>query len=176
MPSVSITFTTMKGRRHMKTLRPVTRRLTGGFIAALCLLAFSGCDYKVPITPGPTRKVDDRLLGDWVSKDAKDKMKVRKLDDSIYICSYNGDLFQAFHSDVGKTSFISVQDIDSAERKYVYLIYTISADGNRLVVRSVNTNLIPKETKDSATVQRLLEDNLQNPALFDEEDQFTKEK
>lgn len=160
----------------MKTLGPAVRTVTGGVIAALCLVAFSGCDYEVPITSGPTRKIDDRLLGDWVSTDGKDRMKVRKLDDFIYVCSFNGDLLQAFHSDVGQTPFISAQNIESAERKYVYLTYTISADGERLVIRPVNTKIIPVETKDSATVQRLLKDNLQNPALFDQEGEFTKEK
>jgi len=160
----------------MKTLGPATRKVTGGVIAALCLVVFSGCDYEVPITSSPTRKIDDRLLGDWVSMDGKDRMKVRKLDDFIYVCSFNGDLLQAFHSDVGQTPFISAQNIESAERKYMYLTYTISADGERLVIRPVNTKIIPVETKDSATVQRLLKDNLQNPALFVEEGEFTKEK
>jgi hypothetical protein len=159
----------------MKTLGPVTRTFTAWFIVALCLFTMSGCDYEVPITSGPTRKVDDRLLGDWVSKDGKDKMKVRKLDDSIYIGSLDGDLFRAFHSDVGKTSFISAQDIDSGGRKYAYLTYTISPDGKRLVVRAVNEKVIPVKTKDSAAVRRLLRDNLQNPALFDEGEEYTKE-
>jgi hypothetical protein len=160
----------------MMTLRLAARTAIGGFIAALCLLTVSGCDYDVPITSAPTRKVENRLLGDWVSKDGKDKIKIRTWDDSIYVCSYNGALFKAFHSDVGKTSFVSAQDIDSAERKYAYLTYTISDDGNRLVIRSVNKKVIPAETKDSATVQKLLADNLQNPALLDEGDEFTKEK
>jgi hypothetical protein len=160
----------------MRTLGPATRTVTVGVIVALCLVAFSGCDYEVPITSSPTRKIDDRLLGDWVSKDGKDRMKVRKLDDFIYVCSFNGDLLQAFHSDVGQTPFISAQYIESADRKYMYLTYTISADGERLVIRPVNTKIIPVETKDSATVQRLLQDNLQNPVLFEEEGEFTKEK
>jgi hypothetical protein len=98
------------------------------------------------------------------------------LDDFIYVCSFNGDLLQAYHSDVDQTPFISVQDIESAYRKYLYLTYTISADGERLVIRIVSTKIIPVETKDSATVQRLLKDNLQKPALFEEEDEYTKEK
>ena len=160
----------------MNTPRPVTRRLTVAFVAVLCCFVISGCDYEVPITAGPTRKLDERLLGNWISKDGKEKMKVRRLDDSTYIGSYDGDLFRAFHSDVAGTSFISAQNIDSAERKYVYLTYTVSADGDRLGVRDVNTEVIPKETKDSASVQRLLQNNLQNPRLFNEENQFTKEK
>jgi hypothetical protein len=154
----------------------MTQKFTLGIVAALCIFALSGCEYEVPITSNPTRKVDERLLGDWTSKDGKDKMKVRRLDDSIYIVSYNGDLFRAYHSDVAKTSFVSVQDIDSADRKYAYLTWKLSDDGKRLGLRVVSTKLIPNEIKDSAGIQKLLEKNLQNSELLEDEAQFTKEK
>lgn len=160
----------------MSTLRSVTKQLAVAFFATFCCFVISGCDYDVPITDGPTRKLDERLLGNWISKDGKEKMKVRRLDDSTYVGSLDGDLFRAFHSDVAGTSFISAQDIDSAERKFVYLTYTVSADGNQLGVRSVNDAVIPKDTKDSARVQSLLQSSLQNPKLLEEEEQFTKEK
>jgi hypothetical protein len=139
-------------------------------------LAFSGCEYEVPITSGPTRKIEARLLGDWVSKDGKEKMKVRRLDDSIYSVSYNGDLYRAYHSDVAKTAFVSVQDIDSAERKYAYLAWKLSEDGKQLGLRVVSAKIIPKEIKTSTGVQKLLQKNLQNPELLEEEAQFTREK
>lgn len=153
-------------------------KLALGVIATLSCFTFSGCegDYEVSITSGPTRKVDQRLLGDWMSKDGSDKMKVRKLDDSVYIVSYNGDLYRAFHSDVGKTSFISIQDIDSATRKYAYLAYKLSDDGKRLDLLVVNDKVIPKKTKDPASVRKLLKKNLQHPELFDAKAQFAKEK
>ncbi len=160
----------------MSTLRPATKQLAVAFFATLGFFVISGCDYDVPITEGPTRELDERLLGNWISKDGKEKMKVRRLDDSTYVGSLDGDLFRAFHSDVAGTSFISAQDIDSDKRKFVYLTYTVSADGNRLGVRSVNEAVIPTDTKDSARVQSLLQSSLQNPKLLDEEEQFTKEK
>lgn len=161
----------------MNTTR-VCRKLTLIAVAVVCCLSFSGCegDYAVPITAGPTRKIDKRLLGNWVSKDGTDKIKVRSLDDSIYIVSYNGDLYRAFHSDVGKTSFISAQDIDSADRKYAYLAYKLSGDGKRLDLRAVNTRVIPKETKNSVKVQQLLRMNLQSAELFEDEGEFGREK
>src|SRR5207302_4549293 len=67
----------------------------------LCSLAFTACQYDVPITSAPTRKVQDRLLGDWTSTDGKEKLKLRSLDDSTYIVYYDGDLFRAYHSDIG---------------------------------------------------------------------------
>lgn len=160
----------------MNTMNFMTRKFTLGLVAAVCGFALSGCEYEVPITTSPTRKVDEKLLGDWLSKDGKEKMKVRRLDDSIYIVSYNGDLFRAYHSDVARTSFLSVQDIDSAKRKYAYLTWKVSADGKQLGLRVVTNKVIPKETKDSASVQKLLEKNLQNAELLGEETQFTRAK
>jgi hypothetical protein len=162
----------------MKLATRACRKLVLGMVAAACCLSFSGCegDYEVPITSGPTHKIDQRLLGNWVSKDGQDKIKVRRLDDSIAIVSYNGDLLRAFHSDVGQTSFITVQDIDSVDRKYIYLTYNLFDDGKRLELRVVNTKVIPKETKDSISIQKLLKKNLKNAELFGDEGQFVKEK
>ncbi len=102
-------------------------------------------------------------------------MKVRKLDDSVYIVYYDGDLFRAYHSDIGETPFVSVQDLNSNDRKYAYVVWKLSDDGKKLSLRSVN-KLIPKETKDSATVAALLTKNVRNPELFGEEIGFRKEK
>ena len=162
----------------MNTTTRAWRRLGLGIVAAACCLSLSGCegDYEVPITSRPTHKIDQRLLGNWISKDGSDKIKVRKFNDSIYIVSYNDDLYRAFHADLGKTSFISAQDIDSAGRKYVYLAYKLSDDGKLLDLRAVNDKVIPKATTDSVSVQRLLKKNLQNSELFGDEDQFAREK
>ena len=153
----------------------IHRRLGFGISVCLCILAFSACEYEVPITPSPTQKVQEQLLGDWTSADGKEKMKVRKLDDSVYIVYYDGDLFRAYHSDVAETPFASVQDLNSNDRKYAYVVWKLSDDGKHLSLRSVN-KLIPKETKDSATVAALLTKNVRNPELFGEEIEFRKEK
>ena len=153
----------------------IHHRLGFCIAACLCILAFSACEYEVPITPSPTQKVQERLLGDWTSTDGKEKMKVRKFDDSVYIVYYDGDLFRAYHSDIAETPFVSVQDLNSNDRKYSYVVWKLSDDGKHLSLRSVN-KLIPKETKDSATVAALLTKNVRNPELFGEEIEFRKEK
>ena len=154
----------------------IHRRL--GFDIAVCLriLAFSACEYEVPITPSPTQKVQEQLLGDWTSTDGKEKMKVRKLDDSVYIVYYDGDLFRAYHSDVAETPFASVQDLNSNDRKYAYVTWKLSDDGKRLSLRNVNNKVIPKETKDSVAVSALFTKNARNPELFGEAIEFTREK
>ena len=82
-------------------------------VLAAVWLSFLGCEYEVPITASPTRKVEEKLLGDWISKDGKDKMKVRRLDDFIYVILMNDGLVRAYHSEVAKTPFVSVDDYSS---------------------------------------------------------------
>ena len=154
----------------------ICRRVVYGVVVSLCILGFSACEYEVPITPSPTRKVEERLLGNWSSLDGKEEMKVRRLDDSIYIVYFDGDLFRAYHSDVTDTPFVSVQDINSSDRKYAYVVWKLSDDGKRLSLRSVQSKVVPKEQKDSATVAKLLKENAKNPDLFGEEIEFNKEK
>jgi hypothetical protein len=145
-------------------------------VIAVCVLAFTACQYEVPITSSPTRKVQERLLGDWTSADGREKLKLRSLDDSVYVVYYDGDLFRAYHSDIADTPFATVQDLNSNDRKYAYMVWKLSDDGKHLRLRSVSDKVIPKETKDSATVVALLTKNARNPELFGEEIEFNKEK
>jgi len=150
------------------------RRL--GVTVALFPLALGACQYDVPITSSPTRKVQEQLLGDWRSSDGKEEPKLRRLDDGIYIVYYDSDLFRAYHSDVAETSFATIQDLNSNDRKYAYVVWKLSDDGKHLSLRNVSDKVISKEIKDSGTVVSLLTKNASNPELFGEEIEFRKEK
>jgi hypothetical protein len=154
----------------------IYRRIIFGVVVGLCILAFNACQFEVPITSSPTRKVQEQLLGNWVSLDGKENMRVRRLDDSTYVVYYDGDLFRAYHSDVAEMPLASVQDINSNDRKYAYVVWKLSSDGRRLTLRSVSNKVIPTETRDSAAVAALLTKNAHNPELFGEEIEFRKEK
>jgi hypothetical protein len=147
-----------------------------GVTIGICSLAFSACQYEVPITSAPTRKVQEQLLGNWQSSDGKEELKVRSLDDNVYIVYYDGDLFRAYHSDVAETPFVSVQDLNSRDRKFAYVVWKLSDDGKDLRMRSVNDKVIPKEIRDSTAIAALLTKNARNPELFGEEAEFKKEK
>jgi len=108
--------------------------------------------------------------------DGKENMRVRRLEDSTYVVYYDGDLFRAYHSDIAETPFATVQDLNSSDRKYAYVIWKLSDDGKSLRLRSVNDKVVPKETRDSASVVALLTKNARNPELFGEEIEFKKEK
>ena len=160
----------------MSSLKIIYRPTGFGAAAFLCLLAFGACQFEVPITQSPTRKVQEQLLGNWVSLDGKENMRARRLDDSTYVVYYDGDLFRVYHSDIGETSFATVQDLNSNDRKYAYVVWKLSDDGKKLSLRNVNQKIIPKETRDAATVAALLAKNAHNPDLLGEEIEFRKEQ
>ena len=155
-------------------MKRLAGKFTFGIAAALFCILLSGCVYQVPITASPTRKIDEKLLGYWISKDGQDNITVRKWDDSTYLVSYMGNQLRGFHSDIGGMPFISLQYIGFAERRYLYLTWKLSKYGHRLDVRFVSEKVIPRTIKDSAELQRLLKDNLHNPELFGPELQYTK--
>ena len=93
--------------------------------------------------------------------DGKENLRVRSLDDSTYVVYYDGDLFRAYHSDVAEMPFVSVQDLNSTDRKYAYVVWKLSDDGKRLTLRSVSDKVVPKETRDSAAIAALLTKNVQ---------------
>jgi hypothetical protein len=135
-------------------------------VTAVAALALAGCIYDVPITGGATRHIDVRLIGDWSSEDGNEKLEVRELTGTTYLLLLNGDPFRAFHSDVAGVPFVTVQDLDGRERKYAYLKYALSADGNKLTGWAVSSDTVPKSVRTSAEVRRLLRKNLANPGLY----------
>ena len=111
-----------------------TRQISRWAGLAIALLALAGCDFNVPITAEPTRKIEPALLGEWVGtewneNDCKDRIKVRQYDDSSYVVLFNGDLHRAWHSDIGETAFVTVQNLDSPDRKYSYFLWSLSDGG-----------------------------------------------
>ena len=92
-------------------------------LAAGCLL-LGGCDYGFPLTAKPTRRIETRLLGDWLADNKEDnkmeQLSVRQLDDSTYVTTIDGDIYRVFHSDFAQLPFLSVQDLNSTDRKYIY--------------------------------------------------------
>ena len=160
----------------MKTKHPLAWLIIAG-----CLF-FSGCNYDLPLTEKPTRKVDPRLLGDWVSFDKDEQkveqMHVRKLDDSTYIVAMDKDLYRVFHSDFADTSFVSVQDLQSGDGygKYGYYVWQLSADGQQLTIKGIRTEVVSEGTKGREALQKLIKDNLANPKLYGEPIVFTPKK
>lgn len=143
-------------------------------------LALAACNYDLPLTAQATRKIEPRLLGDWVAVNKEDpneeQMHVRKLDDSTYVVGIDKDIYRVMHSDFAGVPLVSAQDLNSDERKYVYYRWSLSVDGDRLTLQSVNPKVVPEETKNRAAIQQLIKANLANPKLYSEELVFHRKK
>lgn len=141
-------------------------RWARGVAAVVMTLVLAGCIYDAPLTANPTRRVDARLVGDWTSDDGKELLKVRALDATTYLLILNGDPFRAWHSDFADTAFVTAQDLDGPARKYAYLKYALSDDGQRLTAYAVNADVVPATLKSSSEARRLVRSSLDNPKLF----------
>lgn len=151
-------------------------------LLAAGLLGLAACNYDFPLTGTPTRKVDARLLGDWVhfeqDEQKLEQLSVRQLDANAYVVAMDGDLYRVTHSDFADTAFVSVQDLQPGDLhgKYAYYAWELSADGHQLSVKGVRTRIVPEDTKDAAAAQKLIRENLANPALYGEPQVFTPKK
>jgi len=147
--------------------------------AAGCLL-LGGCNFDVPIIGSPTRVVETRLLGDWAPADKggskSNLMKVRQLDNFTYIVSCNGDLFRAYHTDLDNVPYVTVQDLETPDRKYAYFTWQLSPDGAQLTVQPVNARAIPPNIPDSSAMRRFLSQNVDNLNLLGEPVVFNRVK
>jgi hypothetical protein len=152
-----------------------------GLLGAACLL-LSACNYDFPLTSQPTRPIEPGLLGNWVSYDQDAQkilpMSVRRLDDTTFVVSLDGDLYRAFHSDFAGLTLLSIQNLQpgSDAGKYSYYRYALQPDGDHLSLWGVNPKVIPEETKSQGEAQQLIKANLANPKLFVAEMQFTRKK
>jgi hypothetical protein len=149
-----------------------------GLMAVVLLLA--GCNYDFPLTAKPTLRVNPKLLGEWVVVDKdngkEEHLSVRELDDTTYVVTFDGDIYRVFHTDYAGIPFLSVQDLNADNRKYVYFVWQLSADNAQLTLKGVSSKLIPETTKDRGALQKLIKANLANPALYGDPLTFTRKK
>jgi hypothetical protein len=147
-------------------------------LSALGVLLLAACNYDSPLTARSTKPIDPRLLGDWVMVDKEtgktETMQVRQLDKETYVIALDGDLYSAFHTDFANTPFVSVQDLNTPERLYLFFTATVSIDGRQLTVQTLSTKVVPSATKGRGALQKLIKANLANPALFEEPLIFTR--
>lgn len=154
------------------------RSFRRSLLLAIALLAAS-CIYDVPISPTPSRHIEPRLIGLWTAKGddgTVEHMTVREWDADHYAVQYDGAVYRAFHTDVAGLPLLSVQDLNTASRKYLYATWSLSSDGQRLKLRAVRTEVVPETMRDSAAIAKLIEKNRDNPELFNEGAVYTREK
>ena len=72
-------------------------------------------------------------------------------------------------SDFAELPFVTVQDLDDPARKYAYLKYALSDDGQHLHAHAVSSETIPSTLKSSSEARRRVRASLEDPQLFVDE-------
>jgi hypothetical protein len=143
------------------------------FVAILLVFLFSSCIYEAPLTEAPTRKIDERLIGDWVSVEEKPSViQIRKFDDSNFILIDGGTVYRVFHSDFEGINFLSLQNLEtngSSVRKFAFIDYRLEQP-NRVRARAVNKEVVPENLRTTSELQKSLRDHLTDPQLFNKEE------
>ena len=143
------------------------------FLAIALVLLFSSCIYEAPLTEAPTRKIDERLIGDWVSVEEKPSViQIRKFDDSNFILIDGGTVYRVFHSDFEGITFLSLQNLESngsSARKFAFIDYRFEQP-NRVRARAVNKEIVPESLRTTSELQKSLRDYLKDPQLFNKEE------
>ena len=148
-------------------------------IGLLAFLLLAGCNFDFPLTARPTRAIDARLIGNWTAQEPGEKrvehLNIRQLDDHTYIAVYEGDLYRGFHSDVAGFSLLSVQDLNPAPGRYLYMQYRLLEDGTKLGLRSLDAEMVKTAAQDQKTTTEFIRLNTDNPKLFSAELIFLRE-
>jgi hypothetical protein len=143
------------------------------FVAILLVFLFSSCIYEAPLTESPTRKIDERLIGDWVSVEEKPSViQIRKLDDSNFILIDGGTVYRVFHSDFESINFLSLQNLEtngSSARKFAFVDYRFEQP-NQVRARAVNKEVVSEGLRTTSELQKSLRDHLRDPQLFNKEE------
>lgn len=142
-------------------------------LAILFALLLSSCIYDAPLTDTPTRKIDERLIGDWVSVEEKPSVvQVRKFDDTNFVLIDGRNIYRMFHSDFEGINFLSLQNLDtngSSARKFAFIDYRFEQP-DRVRARAINKNVVPDTLRTSSALQQTVRDHLKDAQLFNKEE------
>ena len=152
------------------------------FLITLALAVFAGCEYESPLTYEHNIPVDSSVLGLWETIPDKnetpgsgEKMLVLKYSDTEYLVHYPiGDeafYFRGYPVKIGDISCVQIQligdtngDIKKEERKYQVVSYVLS--NGELEIKTLNTDLVDKNLKESNNLRKAFVKNSGNMKLF----------
>lgn len=156
----------------------------------LCLIALTGCQYDVPVVKDAKKDIDQKVLGLWESleknsDDVKDRMLILKFSDREYLVHYpsnktDGIYFKAFLIDVAGMTLVQLQclatgkgELAGNDKNYALARYTVN--GEQLQFQLINTEVVSNKIKDSEKIKDEIENNKDNPELFDELVEFKRQ-
>jgi hypothetical protein len=160
-------------------------------ITVFVLFILTACDYDVPLVGEASLPIDQALLGTWEAiPEDRDEQKlperimVRQESANLYVIEY-GDgesaiYFRGWLAELEGSHFMQLevtgddQGPVDAKDDNLFSVVSYALDKDKLVVRSLNTDLVDAELADTAALQAAFAANRDNPSLFHEPRQFRK--
>jgi len=156
------------------------------FLFGIPLLA--ACVFDVPITTDHVISIDQTILGVWESvpteNDDPVQTRIFQYSETEYLVHYLEDdwdiYFRAFPINIGGVSAIQLEVLgdkdeavekDAAER---YMIATYRLLDNKLEVRTLNSDLVSPDIKDSELLRAAFLKHKENPGLFNDPGLFKR--
>ena len=160
-------------------------------LMVVAVLIAAGCEYQAPLTDEHKIPVDPAVLGLWESiPDANDssstneeRMIVLKYSETEYLVHYptgkDGLYFRGYPMQIAGVPCVQVQligtatgDVKKEERTYHVVSYTLS--NGELTIKTLNTAVVDKALKESATLREAFEKNKDHKELFANPQKFRK--
>ncbi len=158
----------------------------------VAVLFLAGCEYEAPLTEEHSIPVDSSVLGLWEiipdsdkKSDAPERMMLLKYTDTEYLIHHptgeDGLYFRGYPIKIGDVSCVQIQWIGTAEgdikkddRDYNVVSYNFS--NGELVIKTLNTDLVDDDLKDSEALKKAFLKNKDNKDLFTDPGKFRKVK
>jgi hypothetical protein len=148
-------------------------------------VALTGCDFLVPISHEPAGRLDESLVGLWRRTDPSgptEDLLVLKWDEGHWLVSLPAGRQDALYARgwpvrVADRTLVQLEWIGSGKGAVVqdarrYQLATWSRDGDRLIIRRINPEVVGRDWCESQRLREAIEKTLNQPDVFIDERVF----
>jgi hypothetical protein len=166
---------------------------THKILALTLLLTLTACQYLVPLSAEHNINVDTELLGHWSMLPDKsdpaaslDSMTVLQFSDTEYLINYISEgsamAFRAYLIEAGNQTLLQLEYLGTDEgppreggKDHRFIVVKFVLQQGQLEVKTLNTELVSRDLRDSEAMMKAYLANLDNPDLFSGTGFFTKQ-
>ena len=149
----------------------------------------AGCDYNVPLVKAPGMNMDSALVGSWqrTKEDGQtESLLVLPLSKQEYMVSFpagsKDSMFaKACLCKTAEQTLVQLEWVGTAkgatpENSRIFQFASCTVDGNTLIIRMLNADVVNKEAKSTEELTKAIADSKDKTDLFREKMVFTKIK
>ena len=155
-------------------------------------LFIAGCQYLAPLTEEHSIAIDPAVIGLWEEVPEGDKpsdpdgrMLILKYSDTEYLVHYpirkDDGYYRAYPVKIDGISCVQIQligtangDVKKGERNFQVAVYSVS--NSELEIKTLNTDLVDKDLRDTASIRQAFLKSKDNKDLFTNPGKFRRVK